>query len=375
MMMLALGGLSLFCHITRQSNIVAALVIGLIFGGLGWDEKMGLSMEIDHSFIELGNVLILFFAGLSTEYSSFEIYWKQICLISMGQFIAYIGTFAGIGIAIGLCTNEISTVYFGLACAMSSTIMVKDHLTRAGEEKHLHGKILKGVMVLQDSTAACSFVIIEAFARIRKAMPDAAPSHAMADLYAMDRAGSEILRAGGLFLALLLALALLKLFVLERAFKLYRKEADLLFIGAMAFNLGASALCQLVGFSPMAGAYFAGMALSFLPTRSHIESKISSLKTFGMTNFYFMLGVSLHLDAAALRRLGPSSALVAGLVAFVMPAVWVASTRAVRLRGRTRAYIGCVSNSMGEFSLIIQVRADLTVIMMMMNDMILHSIK
>ena len=268
------------------------------------------------------------------------------------------GTFAGIGIGIGLCKNEISIVYFGLACAMSSTIMVKDHLSRAGEEKHLHGKILKGVMVLQDTTAACSFVIIEAFSRIRRTMPDDDPAHnAMSDLFDLGRVGVEILRAVGLFVALLLCLSLLKLFVLERAFKIYRREAELLFIGSMAYNFGVSALCQLVGFSPAAGAYFAGMSLAFLPTRSHIESKISSLKGFGMISFYFMLGISLHLDAASFSRLAPLSALVAALVAFAMPAVWVAATRVVRLRGRTRSYIGCVSNSMGEFSLIVQVRA------------------
>jgi hypothetical protein len=49
------------------------------------------------------------------------------------------------------------------------------------------------------------------------------------------------------------------------------------------------------------------------------------------------------------------SALLAGLVVLVMPFVWVASTRAVELRGRTRFYIACSGNSMGEFSLITQV--------------------
>ena len=310
-MMLALGCLSLFCHVFRQSNIVAALAIGLIVGGLGWDASMELDAEVTNSLIELGNVLVLFFAGLSTEYSSFEIYWRQICLISIVQFIAYIGTFAGIGYGIGLCKNEISTVYFGLACAMSSTLLVKSHLLRAGEENHLHGRILKGVMVIQDSVAACSFVVIEAFSRIRRSthpiVDPSDPHTAMTDIFNLDRAGNEVLRAIGIFAALVACLFLLKLFVLERAFKIYRREAELLFIGSMAFNFGVSALCQLAGFSATAGAYFAGMSLAFLPTRSHIASKISSLQGFGMINFYFMLGVSLHIDAPSFRRLAPWS--------------------------------------------------------------------
>jgi Kef-type K+ transport system membrane component KefB len=168
---------------------------------------------------------------------------------------------------------------------------------------------------------------------------DDASRHAMSELYDLERAGTEILRALGIFFALLAVLFLMKLFVLERVFKIFRKEAELLFIGSMAYNFGVSALCQLAGFSPMAGAYFAGMSLSFLPTRSHIESKIASLKGFGMTNFYFMLGISVHIDAGALRRLGPYSALVAALVVLVIPAVWVVATGPIGLRGRTRAYI------------------------------------
>jgi Kef-type K+ transport system membrane component KefB len=281
-MMLALGCASLFCHVFRQSNIVAALAIGLIVGGLGWDVKMELDGEVINSLIELGNVLVLFFAGLSTEYSSFEIYWRQICLISIIQFIAYIGTFAGIGFGIGLCKNEISTVYFGLCCALSSTLLVKSHLSFKGEGAHLHGRILKGVMVLQDSVAACSFVIIEAFSRVRRSKErntDTSDPHtSMADIFNLEHASEEVLRALGIFAALLVCLYLLKLFVLERVFKIFRREAELLFIGSMAYNFGVSAVSQLCGFSPMAGAYFAGMSLAFLPTRSHIASKISSLQ-------------------------------------------------------------------------------------------------
>jgi len=41
----------------------------------------------------------------------------------------------------------------------------------------------------------------------------------------------------------------------------------------------------------MAGAYLAGLSLSQLPYRREIETKISSLQTFGMTLFYLMLGI------------------------------------------------------------------------------------
>jgi Kef-type K+ transport system membrane component KefB len=364
-MMLWLGGLSLVCHVTRQSNIVAALVIGLIVGGVGWDESMHLNVELNDSFIELGNVLVLFFAGLSTHFSSFTIYWKQICLIAMAKIIIYIGVFAGIGIGLGLCQNEIASVYFGLSCALSSTILVKDHFTRTGEERQLHAKILNGVLILQDMVAAFSFVIIEAFHRLKRSpyhslydVAIAPPAqHSMHDLFVMDRASFEVGRSVGILFALLAVLAFFNRFLLDRAFRIFRREADMLFIGSMAYNFGISAVCQLVGFSPMAGAYLAGLSLSILPTRTHIASKIASLRGFGMTNFYFMLGIAVHLDGASLRRLAPPAALLAALVLLAMPAASVLATRSVPLRGRTRFYVATAGGCMGELSLIVQILA------------------
>ena len=50
-----------------------------------------------------------------------------------------------------------------------------------------------------------------------------------------------------------------------------------------------------MGFSPMIGAYFAGLSLSFLPYRVQIESKIASLRALGVITFYFMLGTHTHI--------------------------------------------------------------------------------
>ena len=105
----------------------------------------------------------------------------------------------------------------------------------------------------------------------------------------------------------------------------------------------------------MTGAYLAGLSVAFLPTRSHIHTKIDSLRTYGMTNFYFMLGISVRPSLEDMRRLVGWSFLVAGLVVFVMPVVWFAASAVVGLRARTRFYICCIGNSLGEFGLIIQI--------------------
>ena len=52
----------------------------------------------------------------------------------------------------------------------------------------------------------------------------------------------------------------------------------------------------------MIGSYYAGLSLSQLPSKVQIISKISSLRGFGMTVFYFMMGIYVHLDEAFFRE-------------------------------------------------------------------------
>ena len=90
---------------------------------------------------------------------------------------------------------------------------------------------------------------------------------------------------------------LLNRYVLERVFRLFTKDGEMLFIGTMAYNLGAAAICYQIGVTPMVGSFFAGLSLSVLPSRVQIINKVASLRGYGMTTFYFMMGIYVHLKA------------------------------------------------------------------------------
>ena len=54
MMLLALGVLSVIFHFTRQSNIIACILIGAMVGGFDWSgDEWHLRREAADSFIEL----------------------------------------------------------------------------------------------------------------------------------------------------------------------------------------------------------------------------------------------------------------------------------------------------------------------------------
>lgn len=182
----------------------------------------------------------------------------------------------------------------------------------------------------------------------------APPEHVWHDRYLLvDLIGMSL----ALTITVGLVFALLNRFCLERVFRFFTVDGEMLFIGTMAYNLGASAICTQIGFSPMIGSYFAGLSLSFLPSRHQIEHKISSLRGYGMTTFYFMMGIYVHIDGEFFVKNFGWSILFTLIVVFVGPVViWVMGWL-VGLQSRTTVYTSLLSNSLGETTLTLQVLA------------------
>ena len=385
-MMIFMAGLSALAHVSRQSQISVALLTGLLFGWARLDESKGedakwnsaLSPELNYTLIELGNVLVLFFAGLSCDVTSVRIYWYPILVVGAGYSLFATLLFALLGWASGLCVGAGTVIFFGICCSLSSKQIMVDHLTRVGQSKSLHSKILQGVALFQDGIAILAMAILHAFektvtdasphmganatmpagpfrrAGASDAQPFDPPANPWHDRYLL---GDEIGKSLAMTALVGLFFVLLNVFCLRKVFAFFTVDGEMLFIGTMAYNLGASGICTLIGFSPMIGSYFAGLSLSFLPSRHQIEHKISSLRGYGMTTFYFMMGIYVHIDGKFFEKNFGWSILFTLIVVFVAPVViwvfgWVAG-----LQSRTTVYTSLLSNSLGETTLTLQVLA------------------
>lgn len=107
----------------------------------------------------------------------------------------------------------------------------------------------------------------------------------------------------------------------------------------------------------MVGSYFAGLSLAFLPSQVQIQNKIASLRAYGMTTFYFMMGIYVAPDGAFFRNNFGWSILITLIVVFVSPVgIWVMGW-AIGLKSRTTVYTSLLSNSLGETTLTLQVFA------------------
>lgn len=177
LMMMVLAFLSFGAHMTRQSQISMALLTGLLFGwarldsvavgdgGRTFDPK--LNPLINHTLIELGNVLVLFFAGLSVDVKSIREYWWQAVVVGSGYGLFATGLFALLGWASGLCEGAGTIVFFGVCCSLSSKQLMVDHLHRTNQYKTLHSKILQGVALFQDVIAIFAMAILDAFEEVK----------------------------------------------------------------------------------------------------------------------------------------------------------------------------------------------------------------
>ncbi len=73
--------------------------------------------------------------------------------------------------------------------------------------------------------------------------------------------------------------------------------------------------------------------------------------------FYFMMGIYVHLDAQFFRSNFGWSLLVSGLNVFLSPLMFCLLGWISGLKARSTIYMSCLSNSLGETTLTLQVLA------------------
>eukprot|EP00960_Hanusia_phi_P061769 764936-Hanusia_phi.AAC.1 len=368
MFMLMLAFIVLLTRSLRLPAIPPALLVGVIAGAAELDKKMMLESSVIAALIELGVVLLLFFAGLSTDYTSLAHHYTISFWFALMQIVARTAVLAAIAAGSGLSKTTEAVIFFGLTCSFSSTIMTFQNLQMRGEMRTLHGKILRGSCVFKELISSFIIALIFAFFQARTTFHSTASvrglrrsdsnvtsaENVVNGSHYSDKLGVEIGKAIGIYVLVCLILYAIQRFVLERVFKFFAKDSELLFIGVMAYDLGVGALGFLAGFSPMTCSFLAGLSAAFLKQRVRIDNKVSSLKDFGMITFYFMLGIYVQLDASSFGRLVPWSIIICFIVTIVLPVLFWVFGVMMGLKGRTTFMICNTFNSMGETSLIMQ---------------------
>jgi len=276
----------------RQSVLLAYLVGGFLIGPncLEWiksDDSIG-------AISELGLIFLLFMIGLEIDLKKIASAGRLITVTAAVQILA--GTALGIlvarmaGIPMGAGQGW-DALYFGVAGALSSTVIVVKVLYDKRELDTTAGRLTLGVLVLQD-LAVILFLAVQ-------------PS---LDSLKISAIVLSVVKVVGLVLSALL----LSRFALPPLFRHVARLPELVLVGALAWCFLLGEFAHQLGLSREMGALIAGVALSTFPYALDVAAKVTSLRDFFITLFFVGLGLKTNLPNA-------NSAVVAlGIVAFVV---------------------------------------------------------
>ncbi len=278
--------LSYIARLLKQPIIPAYVLAGLLIGPAGASIIGNLGVPKIAEFLsnltitnlntiatlsEIGVALMLFIVGLELDLKKL----KSVTSIStIGAPIQIIALFLlGCILAIGFGFRNISIIYIGLFISFSSTVIVIKILSDKKELDTLHGRIIIGILLMEDFFAIISITLLSALG-----------SSIMLILFALLKA---ILIIGIAFM--------LAKYLFPSIFEFAAKSRELLFILSIAVCFLFGAIFIYIGFSMVIGTFVAGLVLGNLEYNIEIASRIKSLRDFFSMIFFVSLGLNLNI--------------------------------------------------------------------------------
>ncbi|MBW3000167.1 cation:proton antiporter, partial [Candidatus Woesearchaeota archaeon] len=312
-------------RLLKQPLIPAYILSGVIIGPI-----LGLitSHEVITTMSEIGIAFLLFIVGLELNFKKL----RDIgAVASVGGLIQIILLFAlGFVISSSLGFANMESIYIGLVVAFSSTMIVIKLLLDKKSLNTLHGKIIIGILLVQDVAAILAMSLLSSV-----------------DGFSILVLLFSALKAGGIILFAVLA----GKYIFPYLFKFAAKSMELLFLLSLSVCFGFSLLFASVGFSIAIGAFIAGVSLANLQYNVEIISRVRSLRDFFATLFFVSLGMNLLLDT--LPKIILPAIVLTLVVIFIKPFVTLFICSFFGYTKRTSFLTSISLAQISEFSLII----------------------
>jgi len=312
--------------VLKQPLILGYVLAGLIIGPLvlGFVDDS----ELIHAFSEIGIALLLFVAGLEISFRKIkEANLKKIALVGILQVAAIF--FIVFFLRGFLDLGTMQAAYIGVILAFGSTMVDVKLLADRGELVTLHGRLVLGILLLQDLVAIIAIIIFTT-----------------GGFSAVPIAISFVKLLGIVIFAMLL-----NKFVLNRCFNFAARSTELLFLSSLAVLFLFIILSSLAGISIIIGAFIAGVSLANSPFKTELESRISPLRDFFAILFFVALGMQIVFNGIG-QRMTLFWALLFG--AFIIkPIITLILLRITGYRPKTSFLTSVSLAQLSEFSLII----------------------
>ncbi len=319
------------CQRLGLSPILGYLTAGVLVGpfGLGWLQD-GAEMRL---LAEFGVVLLMFTVGLELSLPRLMAARRLVLGLGSAQVGVSMLLFGAIALAMGLPLS--TALVIASALAMSSTAIVLKQLAEQRELPAPHGRVVTGVLLLQDIAAILVLVALPVMA--------AEPSALGVAL------GAALLKAGLVFAGLVL----LGRWALPPALHWVAstRSLELFMLSALLMAAAAAGVAMLAGLSPTLGAFMAGTLLGETQFRHQIESDIRPFRDLMLGVFFATVG--MQLDPRVLLAAPLAVLLVAALLVVVKPLIIAPLVRAGGHAGGDAWRAALCLGQGGEFGLLI----------------------
>jgi len=326
---------SLTARVFRLPVLLGYLLGGIVIGPHVLEVVSNL--ETVHTLAEFGVILLLFAVGVEVSFRDVTKLRNIAVFGGIAQILATIAIGYGVGMLLGWDQEE--AVVLGMVISLSSTMVVLKTLTDRGELQSLHGRILTGMLLIQD------LAFIPMIATL--------PALAGSDEPFLQELGIGALKAIAVLGVMGLVGGRALPWVLYRVTRLGSREIFVLALVAITFS--TAAITESVGLSAALDAFVAGVLLSESDFGHRALSEITPLRDTFSAMFFVSLGM-LTDPAYLANHAGTILAVVSIVVLgkFVFTAVVV---RAFKFLPHTALLSGLGMVQIGEFSFLLAATA------------------
>ena len=318
----------------RQPTLLGYIATGIIVGPLG---LMRLNNpDVIDTMAQFGIAFLLFLVGMEMNFAELKHVGKPAMKIAAGQIL--FTAVVGLVIALLLGFPWIPALYLAITLTFSSTIIVVKLLSEKKALDSLYGKIVIGVLLVQDFIALGVLILLSGLSG-----PGLDPARLPVTLLATFAKGAALLG-----LALLIGK-----YVMPRLLHRLAGSQETLFLASLTWGLGVAALASLpqIGLSLEIGAFMAGVALAESVEHYQIMSRVKSLRDFFAVMFFIVLGSKMVLGGGG-AVWGPTI-LLSAFVLIGNPIIVMALMARLGYRPRTAFMAGVTVAQISEFSLIV----------------------
>lgn len=320
--------LSTVALFTRQSLLVAYMVLGILLGP--WGLKLVSDAYVIRQTGDVGIIFLLFLLGLHLHPQNL---WNMLQKVTRVAIIGSV-SFALIGFVVarlfGYGTNESAII--GAAMMFSSTI-IGLKLLPATVLHHQHiGEVMISILLMQDLIAIVVLLFIH--------------GATMGGLGFTD-IGLVILSLP----TLLLFSFLFQRYILLKLFSKFDRVREYMFLLSIAWCVSMSELAGLVGLSHEVGAFIAGVSMAASPISLYIAESLKPVRDFFLVLFFFSVGASFNLEF--LHTVIIPALILAVLMLTVKPLAFRYLLYQLSESKRTAWEIGFRLGQISEFSLLV----------------------